>query len=140
MTFRTLIAGSLLSLFVLFTGCGDKGPGLIPVTGKVTFGGAAPPKAGNVNFNPVEPAAGYPRLNGTAEFGADGTFTVKSSGDKMGLVPGKYVVSIECWEEMPSMETMKPGKSYVPGTFQSPTIEIAVGEKKKEVTIDVPKG
>ncbi len=122
-------------------GCGDKGPGLIPVTGKVTYAGGAWPKAGHINFSAIEPADGYPTLNGTAELATDGTFTVKSSGDKFGLVPGKYAVSLECWEEIPNMEMNPPsfGKSYVPADFKAPEVEIAVGDAKKEVTFDVPK-
>jgi hypothetical protein len=127
-----------LLFFSLLLGCGEKGPGLIPVTGKVTYGGGAWPVAGNINFNPVEPAEGFPRLGGTATFNPDGAFTVKSTGDKYGLVPGKYSINIECWEVLPSMETNNPGKSYVPEGFQH-EIEIKPGEKKKEVTIDVAK-
>lgn len=134
---------SLMAIAVLLaaSGCGDSGPGLIPVTGKVTYGGGAWPKSGHINFSAVEPAAGYPTLNGTAELAADGTFTVKSSGDKFGLVPGKYAVSIECWEVMPNMEMNPPdfGKSYIPADFKAPEVEIAVGEAKKEVSFDVPQ-
>jgi hypothetical protein len=131
-----LLASSLLLVLTLLIGCGDKGPGLIPVTGKVTYNGGAWPTPGNINFNPVEPAAGFPRLGGTATFNTDGAFTVKSTGDKFGLVPGKYNVNVECWEELPSMEANKPGKSYVPDGFTH-EIEIKPGEAKKEVTIDV---
>lgn len=136
---RSLKRLCCLALLVATFGCGDQGPGLIPVTGKITYAGGAWPKGGMINFNPVEPAAGFPRLNGTAEFGPDGSFVVKSTGDKQGLVPGKYAINIECWETTPSMETGAPGKSYVPGTFQAPAVEIAVGDKSKEVTFDVPK-
>ena len=128
-----------LSVVVLFlTGCGEKGPGLIPVKGKVTYAGGAWPKPGTINFNPTEPAAGFPRLNGTAAFDTDGSFTVKSTGDKFGLVPGKYKIVIECWDVMPSMETNNPGKSYVPETFTQ-EVEILVGDSSKNVTFDVPK-
>lgn len=139
MNLRTSLSCIALLFVLTAVGCGDKGPGLIPVTGKVTYGGGDWPKAGNINFNPVEPAEGYPRLNGTAEFQPDGTFTVKSSGEKFGLVPGKYMITLECWEEPPSMETTNPGKSYIPDGFQPPQVEIAVGDSKKEVTFDVPK-
>ena len=134
---------NLMVMFVMLAavGCGDKGPGLVPVTGKITYGGGAWPKTGYVNFSSIEPAAGYPTLNGTAELNTDGTFTVKSSGDKFGLVPGKYAVSLEAWEETPNMETNPPsvGKSYIPEGFKAPEVEIAVGDSKKEVNFDVPK-
>jgi hypothetical protein len=135
------LLGALMVAIIVCSliGCGEKGPGLIPVTGKVTYGGGDWPKPGNINFNPVEPAEGFPRLNGTAEFATDGSFTVKSSGDKMGLVPGKYMIALECWEEMRSMETNNPGKSYIPDGYQPEQVEISVGESKKEVTFDVPK-
>ncbi|HTN74035.1 MAG TPA: hypothetical protein VL096_02265 [Pirellulaceae bacterium] len=135
---QKLLTITLVGLILLTTGCGEKGPGLIPVRGKVTYGGGAWPKAGKINFNPVEPAAGFPRLNGTADLATDGSFVVQSTGDKMGLVPGKYQVVIECWETLPSMETNQPGSSYLPGNFQQ-EVEIKVGEKSKDVSFDVPK-
>jgi hypothetical protein len=132
---------SALLLLPLLCGCGDKGIGLIPVSGKVTYGGGEWPKAGKIYFTPVQPAEGYPKLGGSADFGTDGSFKVQSSGDKQGLVPGKYRVNLECWEVPPSMESATPssGKSYVPDNWTSPELEIPVGKSSHEVTIDVPK-
>ena len=122
-------------------GCGERGPGLIPVAGQVTYGGGAWPQAGKIYFNPVQPAEGFSKLSGSADFAADGSFTVQSTGNKQGLLPGKYRVNLECWEEQPSMAgaTPTPGKSYVPEGWVSPEIEIPVGAASHQVTIDVPK-
>jgi hypothetical protein len=135
-----LLVVALLCL-ALLTGCGDKGPGLIPVTGKVTYGGGGWPRAGKIYFNPIQPAEGFSKLNGSAEFAVDGSFTVQSSGDKRGLLPGMYRVNLECWEELPSMDgaNPSPGKSYIPDGWVSPEIEIPVGASSHQVTIDVAK-
>jgi hypothetical protein len=138
---RSVVACCLLALLFL-TGCGEKGPGLVPVKGKITYGGGPWPNAtGKVNFTPLEPAAGFPRLGGTADLAQDGSFTVKSTGEnKYGLVPGKYRINIENWEVMPSMEPGAPKeKSYIPAGFQPPEVEIKVDEKSKNVSFDVPK-
>lgn len=130
-----------VAVVLLLVGCAESGPGLVPVTGKITYGGGDWPKPGYINFNPIEPAQGYPALNGSAELRTDGTFEVTSTGNKKGLVPGKYSISLECWDEMPNPEATPPsvGKSYVPDGFTPPTLEISVGEASKQLTFDVPK-
>ncbi len=128
----------LLSMVFLIFGCSGDPVGRIPVTGKVTYGGGPWPAEGVVYFNPSEPAAGFPRLNGIGRFGTDGEFQVQSTGEGMGLVPGTYKVSVECWETPPNMEG-KPVKSYVPSQFTAPEVTVETGESSKEIVIDVPK-
>ncbi len=128
----------LLLLTFFFWGCSQDPVGRIPVRGKVTYGGGGWPTSGVVYFNPLEPAEGYPRLNGIGRFGPDGAFDVESTGEGMGLVPGKYRVVIECWETPPNMEG-KPVKSYVPAQFAAPEIIVEVGKSPQEFTFDVPK-
>jgi hypothetical protein len=130
---RWLRPGCLLLAAVLVlagaAGCRRGVPQMVPVRGRVTLAGKAWPKAGIVNFAPLNPAEGMPRKPGSAEFDADGTFAAKT-GDYPGLIPGEYRVSISCWERPP--EDNDPGKSYVPEEFSSPA--------KSKLDLKVPAG
>ena len=66
-------------------------------------------------FAPSEPAEGFPRRPGTADFNEDGEFEASSFKTGDGLLPGKYVVNVECWEVPPSMGAGPPAKTAVPG-------------------------
>jgi hypothetical protein len=105
----------LLLLFPL--GCGGDRPKTIPVEGKITFGGGPCPAAGYIDFQPIEPAEGYPTRPGSAEFAEDGLYAVTSYEPGDGLVPGRYRVHIECWKELPDEASMSPGVSHVPADY-----------------------
>lgn len=130
-----LLAGVGLALVA---GCGPSRPTLIPVSGKVTYGGGAWPKKGTIYFTCEKPADGYPSRPGTGEFDTDGSFTVTSYEGGAGLHPGKYVARVECWEVEPNMEG-KPTKSYVPGMAPKLELEVLVTDSAKTVTFDIPK-
>lgn len=140
-----LLLAILGPLFLACLGCGPSRPTLVPVSGKVTFGGGAWPKKGTIYFTVKKAADGYPQRPGYADFGPDGSYAVTSydtPGD--GLHPGTYAVRIECWEVEPNMEG-KPTKSYVPGKFQNAdtselTLEVLPTDGAKTgVDFDVPK-
>jgi hypothetical protein len=127
---------------MVLVGCGGSKLDTVTVTGRVTYGGGDWPKPGTIDFTPKEAAKGnlHP---GTAQFGTDGHFTVKS-GQASGLVPGTYAIRIDCWETPPSMENPSAGKSYVPEKYRNAatsglTLEIKPGDSKKEFTADIPK-
>ena len=125
---RALVA-ILVSLMssALMGGCGPSGPDRVQVVGEVTFDAAPPPAAGTVYFAPIEPAEGLPRRGGYGVFGkGDGTFVVGSVKPDDGLVPGKYRVTIECWEQSPG-DDGTPGKSLIPDGYTPPELEIEVG-------------
>ena len=130
------------SVLVALSGCGPDRPDTITVSGKVTFAGGAPPAEGMIYFACVEPAEGYDRRPGSAPFGTDGSYEVKSFEEGDGLVPGKYEVGVECWDSPPMMG--KPVKSYVPKRYQASKtsgLEVVIesGAGIQEVTFDVPK-
>jgi hypothetical protein len=135
---RLLLASMLVAALVaIATGCGQSGPELVPVRGKVTYGGGSWPKAGTVTF------AGGPRP-ASAQFDEAGNFRVSSFEKREGLQPGKYKVSIDCWEVAPKID--KPGaeKSYVPPKYRNTAtsgLEITVESGKPQTGIqwDVPK-
>jgi hypothetical protein len=99
-------------------GCGTDTPQTVPVTGRVTFDGQAPPGPGSVYFVPQEAAAGFPLRPGTGDFDKEGHFTTTTFDPGDGLMPGKYTMLIECWQVPPNMEG-KPSKTYVPKKYQS---------------------
>jgi hypothetical protein len=82
-----------LFLFVL-VGCGQNGPELHPVSGKVTADGRSLENA-TVVFHPVGGSADAPKPRG--KVGADGSFalTTHTAGD--GAPPGEYRVTVELW-------------------------------------------
>ena len=133
---RAALAGLVLWMLAL-SGCQDP-VGRIPVRGRITYGGGPWPAEGTVYFKPVAPAEGHPRLTGIGHFSPAGAFRVQSTGDGQGLVPGRYALTVECWETPPNMEG-RPVKSYVPRDYQPS--EVTVDEKLRslELTLDVPK-
>lgn len=112
---RMLIVIGLLCL----TGCGSGNPETVPVSGKVTLEGGPWPKPGMLFFTPIEEVPGFPMRPATADFDVDGLFrsaTTYEAGD--GVLPGKYRVRVECWEQAPNMEG-KPVKSHVPSRYDN---------------------
>jgi hypothetical protein len=98
-------------------GCGQNAPDMVPVTGKVTFGGGPWPKPGVVNFTPFKPAEGFPSKGGSGIFGADGSFVVKT-GEYEGLIPGEYHITVTCWEKPPGFKFR--GLNYAPEKYTNP--------------------
>ena len=135
-----LAAWGVLLLF----GCQRSGPEVVPVRGKVTFGGGDWPKPGILYFNIDRPAEGLPGRPAMGRFGTDGYLTVTTFSQGDGLIPGHYKIGVECWEVPPSMDSPRPAKSYVPARYQSPKdsgLEVTVvpGQRVVEVDFDVPK-
>lgn len=144
-------AEGLLGLAVvggILAGCGGRGLETVPVAGRVTYGGGPWPKEGRLDFRPVAAPPGKTLHPASARFGPDGRFTVVSQ-QTPGLAPGEYVVTVECWEEMPTMPDVKnprgsPGKSYVPEKYRNPKtspirIKIEPTDRRKTLEFDVPK-
>ncbi len=132
-----LLAGMLSSL----AGCGNGMPQTVKVTGKVTFDGKAPPGPGIVYFLPMEAAAGLPLRPATGDFGADGLYRTTTFEQNDGVMPGKYKIYIECWEQEPNMDG-KPVKSHVPKKYQTADtsgyeLDITKETKPKELNLDL---
>ena len=133
---RTPIFSIVISMALVLAGCGPDRPQTVPVRGKVTFSGEAPPAPGMVYFAPVEVAEGFPRRPGRAWFERDGKFTVTSFSEGDGLVPGTYRVRVECWKKVPTMGT--PGESYIAADHQLTTVEVGAEAGTVDVPVDVP--
>jgi len=127
-----------LAAAVVLSGCGPDRPETIHVRGTVTFDGAAPPAEGMVYFAPVRAAEGFSRRPGQARFDTGGAFDVTSFGKGDGLVPGTYLVRVECWKTPPSMDNPGAGESYVAGDYEPETIEVSAESGTMDLTLDVP--
>jgi len=129
--------GGMAAVGLLVPGCGPRVKGLNVVRGKVTYGGGPWPKEGMITF------AGGPRP-ASAKFDTEGNFAVESFEKQQGLFPGKYKVSVECWEEQPQMMVPNSGKSYVPNKYRSPAssdleITVEAGKPLTDLKLDIPK-
>ena len=119
------------------TGCGNDRQ-MVPVTGRVTFGGREWPMAGSIGFTPNSLADGVVARAGSANFGKDGNFVVGSYKPGDGLLPGVYRVKISCVD--PSDFTKSPQElDIVPQDFQVDDLVVEAGMGPIELSYDVPK-
>ncbi len=134
-----IVAATIAAL--LLAGCGGNLPKTIKVSGRVTFDGHSPPAPGKVYFLPIEPAAGFPSRPAKGDYDQDGYFRATTFEPGDGLMPAKYLISIESWEAPPNMSG-NPGKSFVPKKYQSPQtsefkLDITPQTKAQEIRLDV---
>jgi len=138
---RFLPTAAYLVAVLVFSGCGPDRPKTVPVRGTVTFSGKPPPAPGVLYFLSDDPAEGFSRRPASADFDAQGRFTVKSWEAGDGLVPGRYKVIVECWEVAPMMG-QGPPKTYVPEKYLSDTttdleVDITPSDSSKKLELDV---
>lgn len=134
----------VLLMLCLAAGCGDS-QGLVPVHGRVTFGGGNPPVPGVLYLVPEGPPATGPDTPttpraGSATFGPDGRFRATTFRDGDGLRPGDYEVRIECATPPPDAD-VNPGGwvDHVPKGFVAPRLEVPAGHRQAVVyDLDVP--
>jgi hypothetical protein len=137
---RWIFLGVLGAGFLLATGCGDGGPEVVPVHGKVTFAGKSPPGPGTVYFAPVAAAEGMPSRPGSADFQLDGMFRATAFREREGLVPGTYRVQVVCWKRPPDPTSDLRAENYVPDNYHPPDLTIEPGtDGPVEVKYDVPQ-
>lgn len=102
----------LLSLLV--ASCGDGGPKLYPVSGKVEFNGQ-PAEGATVVLHPTDPNS--PKPSGTV--GADGSFTLQTHPYGEGAPAGDYAVIITWYP--PNSRGVENPKSKLPPRYADPT-------------------
>ena len=122
-------------------GCGDEGLALVPVSGKVTFGGNAPPRDGTITFTPLKVPEGLPRRPGSAHFDKEGDFQVTSFKENDGLIPGTYYASVTCWMGAPNSSDPSSFErlNCVPKDFQAPPVVVNESDDEVAIVIDVSK-
>lgn len=127
----------------MLCGCGDSGPKTVAVRGRITYGGGQWPTTGVLYFTPVG-TPGQIMRPGIAKFSQDGSFAAHTFAEGDGLLPGQYVIKVECWEHPPALAPGAPApKSYVPreirtGTAAGWNIDVQPGQAL-DLTLDVPK-
>jgi hypothetical protein len=113
-------------------GCGGS-KGLVPVEGRVTFGGGKPPGAGYLFFVPREMSTNRKKdaegaLPGTALFTPAGSYRATTFTEGDGLRPGTYEVRVECAAAPAKPLDAKthdlPAKELVPAAFQPPDLVV----------------
>ena len=145
MTIRQYIAvvSVLGSLFML--GCQESisTTETVPVAGKITYGGGEWPRPATISFVVEEAAAGMPLNSGSAELAPDGIFKASTFAPNDGLVPGKYLINLECWESNPA-DSPTPPASLIPEKYRRGMnsgfrVEVPAGKTPVRVEFDVPK-
>lgn len=122
---------AVMAFVVAAVGCtkyGESPTGMVPVRGKVVTAGGTPVAWAQVFFYPTFPGA----ASGSGQTGADGAFVVKSLGDKDGLIPGSYKVTVAPMASKKSQATRVPEK-YAEEHTSDLTAEVA--ESGGDVTI-----
>ena len=116
---RRLIWLAVLAGLVAAAGCGDGGPKLVPVEGRVTLEGK-PVQDMLINFHPVGNTYG---TGANAMTDTDGRFTLMDSRGGTGAYPGEYKVSFypalgRKQEGDPSIDVVNDGsKSGLPRIY-----------------------
>ena len=95
----------------------------VPAKGKVTVAGK-PVTKGIIVFEPTVDGGSTQQASG--EIKSDGTFELRSGGDRQGAMPGKYRVKVESDEAKPKA----PSKAAAPVI-----IEVKEGQ---ELLVDLP--
>jgi hypothetical protein len=139
--FRRMAASAIAALLV---GCSGRPYGTVPVQGRITFHGKAPPARCEVYFVPASGDEGnqgpVPPRPGVGYVASDGNFDVTSFRAGDGLLPGTYDVRIECWRSTPQAEHGSPhdhpGVSFVPKDFSPPQL-LVPSEGTRRVRYDV---
>ena len=139
-----LVSSAVCLLLVVTVGCHRAGPEMVTVQGEITLNGGSWPKPGIVYFTPESASSGMPIRPAIGVFDTRGALTVTSARKGDGLVPGKYRISLECWEVPPRVGSPTIPKSYVPARYTSAatsglTVSAEPGQKVVELHIDVPK-
>jgi hypothetical protein len=126
---------------LLCLGCGGSGPGLVPISGKVTLNGV-PLEGATVVF--VPDPSNREGLTSTSVSDAEGGYEASTEG-RSGLVPGKYKVIVTKSPDDPSLKIppefaddpymartlVPPSKASRSGQPAEPRIQ---GQFDKEVT------
>lgn len=134
----TIVAIALIAL-----GCQDDPLAKVRVHGIVTFDGGPCPAAGRVTFSPIEVANGAPRRPAAGVFETDGAYEAMSFRPGDGLIPGKYLVGVACFDPAklsgaPSDQEFMAA-SYVADDFQPAELIVEPGSGPIEFNFDVPR-
>ncbi|HXD85262.1 MAG TPA: hypothetical protein VN641_02130 [Urbifossiella sp.] len=125
-----------LALCGLLAGCGDGGPKLYPVTGKVTVGGK-PLTSGTVVYNP-EKSNSFTGIC-VGELNGEGVYTLNTRG-KPGAPAGAYKVTISSTGPVSQDNTKPPTKSLINTGYslvETTNLETTVGDNPGKYDFEV---
>lgn len=133
------LAVAVCTLFSL-AGCGGSDLPLVKVSGKVTFDGGPPPKSGTIQFMQVRGTGieGLPSRPATATFQTDGAYEVTSFQPGDGLLPGRYLVSVNCIDGAPDENRSYEDISLVATGWKPDKLEVEEGQSSITWNIEVP--
>ncbi|MCC9606485.1 hypothetical protein LOC68_17620 [Blastopirellula sp. JC732] len=139
-TLRLFAYFCLISGLLPLSGCFSQPglPGLVKVTGNVTYDGS-PVTFGNVMFFPD----GDRGQTGSGEIASDGSYTVATSPSSIGLLPGKYKVSVISQLSSAGMKddgTPIPAKTAIPrkyGKITTSGLELDVPVDGSPIVLDI---
>ncbi|MBN9122593.1 MAG: hypothetical protein J0I06_26170 [Planctomycetes bacterium] len=137
---RTVARRFLVPVLVLLAaGCGPDGPKCVPVSGKVTLDGGKVPGPGFIYFTTDGSGKEGISRPGTAEFDTEGNYRAMTFAPGDGLLPGKYLLRVDCWKTAPNLEG-KPTVSFLPQRYQNAAqskLELTVEPGAKPVTYNI---
>jgi len=119
-----LFAPPAVAFVLLFvTGCGDSGPTLHSVTGKITFDGQPVVRqTTTVVLKPIAPAPDQTGLEPVGKVDFEGNYTVFTGGRK-GAPPGRYKVVVTAHDEHIDLKQPRPKRpipnSLLPAKYAS---------------------
>ena len=129
---------AVLAALVILAGC-SKSPQCIPVHGTVTLDGGKVPGPGYIYFTTQPAGKDVASRPGTADFDADGNYKVKTFVPGDGLLPGKYLLRVDCWQTAPNMDG-KPVVSFLPQKYQNAAtsgLDLTVEPDAAPITFDI---
>jgi hypothetical protein len=136
-----LRALALLGFLLGVGGCSRSDHPLATVRGTVTFDGGACPAPGRVIFQPQSATDGAPRRPGRGLFTEDGQFEATTFVEGDGLLPGTYLVEVQCDKGQPDMRSADPfgDISFVAPGYKPQEIVVQAGTPIADLEIDVPR-
>jgi len=104
MTRLCIWSSAILLLPLIMVGCRNQNlPQTIPFSGKVYYNGK-PLEYGEMTFEVVNPAPGFPSRPAIASIQPDGQYKLSTFVADDGIVPGEYRVRILCFKGNPSFD------------------------------------
>ena len=134
---RMLVVFGVGVAMTLLAGCGEAPSGavskVVPVSGKIVNTEGKPVANAWVVFNPKDP----PGNEATATTQSDGTFRLGTFAKEDGVIPGRYVVTVQ-----PHPDPATGGRPNIPSRYRSTkdsplTIEISSDGPKELVPIQL---
>ena len=135
-----MLFGSVaLTVGLFLPGCGESGPTMGRVSGKVTYNGK-PVAKGTVSFVSTEPA----RPNANSPIGPDGSYSLQTTNPNDGAVVGDYTVAVS-GKDPNAVNNDLPGApvkvtSDIPAKFEDPAksgLKATVKSGSNDIPIDL---